>query len=78
MASLGVWCTGAAVAAVGTLLPAAEAARLFDMADVAAVVTVADAPKLPGDQPVLRLDAEGLLEGEPDPGDTDWATADAI
>jgi long-chain acyl-CoA synthetase len=76
VASLGVWCTGAAVAAVGTLLPGAEAARLFDMADVAAVVTVADAPKLPGDQLVLRLDAEGLLEGEPDPGDTGWATAD--
>ena len=72
VASLGVWCAAAAVAAVGTLLPGAEAARLFDMADVAAVVTVADAPELPGDQPVLRLDAEGLLEGEPDPGDTDW------
>jgi acyl-CoA synthetase (AMP-forming)/AMP-acid ligase II len=76
VASLGVWCARAAVAAVGTLLPGAEAARLFDMADVAAVVTVADAPALPGDHPVLRLDAEGLLEGEPEPGDTDWDAGD--
>ena len=76
VASLGAWCARAAVAAVGTLLPGAEAARLFDMADVATVVTVTDAPELPGDRRVLRLDAEGLLEGEPDPGDTDWDTAD--
>ena len=74
--SLGVWYARAAVAAVGTLLPGVEAGRLFDMADVAAVVTVTDAPELPGDHAVLRLDDEGLLEGDADPGDTDWATAD--
>jgi acyl-CoA synthetase (AMP-forming)/AMP-acid ligase II len=72
VASLGVWGCRAVVAAVGTLLPASEAARLFDMADVAVVVSVADASELPGDRVVLRVDAEGLLEGEEDPRDTDW------
>ena len=74
--SLGVWCARAAVAAVGTLLPGVEAARLFDLADVAAVVTVSDAPELPGNHVVLRLDAEGLLEGGTDPGDTEWDPTD--
>jgi long-chain acyl-CoA synthetase len=78
VASLGVWWCRAAVAAVGTLLPGVEAARLFDLAEVATVVTVADAPALPGDHRVLRLDDDGFLEDEADPGETDWDAADLV
>ena len=76
VASLAVWCGRAAVAAAGTLLPGAEAARLFDLADVATVVTVTDAPELPDITPCSDSTTEGLLEGRADPGDTGWNTAD--
>ena len=78
VASLGVWWCRAAVAAVGTLLPGAEAVRLFDMAEVATIVTVAGAPELPRDRRVVRLDDDGLLEGDPDPSDTGWNATDLI
>jgi len=76
VASLAVWWQRSAVAAVGTLLPGTEAVRLFAMADVATVVTVGDAPQLPGDFRTLHVDAEGVLEGSPDPGDRGWEAAD--
>jgi long-chain acyl-CoA synthetase len=78
VASLGVWWCRAAVAAVGTLLPGAEAARLFDTAEVATVVTVTGAPEVPGDRRVVRLDGDGLLDGEPDPPDTGWNTTGLV
>lgn len=72
VASLGVWWAGGVVAAVGTLVPGAEAARLFAMAEVTTVVTVSGAPDVPGVPRVVRIDAEGRLEGAGDSGDTDW------
>jgi acyl-CoA synthetase (AMP-forming)/AMP-acid ligase II len=63
------------VAGVGTLLPGAEADRLFDLASVARVVRAQSAPTLPGDRPALRLDDEGLLDGGPDGGDRGWEDA---
>jgi acyl-CoA synthetase (AMP-forming)/AMP-acid ligase II len=77
VASLGVWWAGGVVAAVGTLVPGVEAARLFTMADVTTVVTVPGAPDVPGVPQVVRIDAEGRLEGAGDAGDTDW-DADAV
>ena len=61
-ASFGVWWAGAAVAAVGTLLPGAEAARLFEMAGVEVVVALAG-HELPGDFRVIEVDEEGELVG---------------
>src|SRR5262245_32484751 len=75
VASLAVWWSGGVVAAAGTLLPGAEADRLFDLAGVARVVTVQDAPALPGDRLVFRLDDEGLLDGEPERDDRGWEDA---
>jgi long-chain acyl-CoA synthetase len=72
VASLGVWWRGGVVAAVGTLVPAVEAARLFAMADVSTVVTVTDGPAPPGDFRVVRVDGDGLLDGRADPGDLGW------
>jgi acyl-CoA synthetase (AMP-forming)/AMP-acid ligase II len=61
--SLAVWWRGGVVAAVGTLVPSVEAARLFAMADVSTVVTVTGVPAPPGDFRVVRIDDDGLLEG---------------
>ena len=79
VASLAVWARGAAVAAAGTLLPPAEAASLFDLADASVVVTVTDAPDLPERFTVVRVDRDGVVDGSapegrwspalPDPGD---------
>jgi acyl-CoA synthetase (AMP-forming)/AMP-acid ligase II len=60
VASLAVWLSGAAVAAVGTLIPAEEAARLLTMAEARTVVTLADAPAL-DDFDVVRIDDAGHL-----------------
>jgi len=70
--SLAVWWTGGVVAAVGTLLPAAEAVRLFEMAEVSTVVALVDAPELPDDYRVLRVDDEGLLQGAPEADEATW------
>jgi long-chain acyl-CoA synthetase len=67
VASLGVWWNRSMVAAVGTLLPASEADRLFQLAGVKTVVSFADAPDLPDNYRVVRIDAEGIVEGEADP-----------
>ena len=74
--TIGVWWNRSTVAAVGTLLPGGEADRLFQLADVKTVIAQADAPELPGDYRVLRIDTEGVLEGEPDPADAGWHDAD--
>ena len=69
VASLAVWWNRGVVAAAGTLLPGEEVARLFDLADVKRVVTVAGAPELPTDHHVVRIDDGGVLDDAPDPGD---------
>jgi acyl-CoA synthetase (AMP-forming)/AMP-acid ligase II len=61
--SLGAWWAGAAIAAVGTLVPGPEAARLFELAEVDTVIAVAGAPSLPGSFRVVTIDAEGSLAG---------------
>jgi acyl-CoA synthetase (AMP-forming)/AMP-acid ligase II len=76
VASLGVWFTGAGVAAVGTLLPGTEADRLFSLAEVKTVLSVPGAPEVPGGRTVVRVDLDGVLEGEGDPGDAAWEAAD--
>ncbi len=76
VASLAIWLRGAVVAAVGTLVPAAEAAGLFALADAGVVVTVTDAPALREGFTVLRLDANGALEGTVPPGPDSWKTTD--
>jgi long-chain acyl-CoA synthetase len=73
--TIGVWWNRSTVAAVGTLLPGEEADRLFRLADVKTVIAQVDAPDLPGDYRVLRVDAEGVLVGEPDPVDAPWVDA---
>jgi acyl-CoA synthetase (AMP-forming)/AMP-acid ligase II len=59
VASLAVWLNGATVAAVGTLVPAAEAAGLFALANATAVVAVEPG----GDVPRAVIDDEGQLVG---------------
>jgi long-chain acyl-CoA synthetase len=73
--SLGVWFAGAGVAAVGTLLPVTEADRLFALADVKKVVALEGAPELPGGRTEVRVDLEGILAGEGDPGADSWRDA---
>ncbi|HEY6530914.1 MAG TPA: class I adenylate-forming enzyme family protein [Acidimicrobiales bacterium] len=75
VASLGVWFAGGAVAAVGTLLPANEADRLFDLAEVDVVVRRQGAPSLGGDVRVIEVDGSGVLVGAADPGADGWTTA---
>ncbi len=62
VASLAAWWAGTSIAAVGTLLPAAEARRIFEMAEVSHVITTADAGQLAGFD-VISIDEEGLLIG---------------
>src|SRR5205807_3837608 len=57
VASLGAWWAGAAIGAVGTLLPGPEAARLFALAEVRVVVAL-DGCDVPGDFRVIRIDDE--------------------
>lgn len=63
VASFAAWWTGASIAAVGTLLPGLEAARLFDLANVRIVITVDDAAHLPGFH-VITVDDEGYLANQ--------------
>lgn len=65
-ASLATWWAGGEVAAVGTLLPGPEAARLFELAGVDTVVALDSAPGLPGHFRVVAVDEEGMGPGEPD------------
>ncbi len=62
--SFGGWWAGAAIGAVGTLLPGPEAARLFEMAGIEVVVAL-DGHELPGDFRVIRVDEVGELVGRP-------------
>jgi len=62
VASLAAWWTGASIAAVGTLLPGPEAARLFDLANARIVIAAEGAPDLPGFH-VITIDTEGYLVG---------------
>ena len=64
VASLAVWLNGGAVAAAGTLLPGAEAAGLFALADVKTVVTTVDAPEIAGNGALVPVDGDGLVVGE--------------
>jgi long-chain acyl-CoA synthetase len=59
VASLAVWSRGGAVAAAGTLLPPAEAASLFAMAEVQVVVALAGAPDLGPGPTVIHIDDDG-------------------
>jgi acyl-CoA synthetase (AMP-forming)/AMP-acid ligase II len=67
VASLAVWLQGAAVAAVGTLLPPAEAAGLFSLARARTVVSLIEAGDLDDGFTVLPIDENGLLT-KSDPG----------
>jgi acyl-CoA synthetase (AMP-forming)/AMP-acid ligase II len=58
--SFGGWWAGAAIGAVGTLLPGPEAARLFELAGIEVVVARAG-HHLPGDFTVIEIDDEGEL-----------------
>ena len=61
VASFAVWLRGAAVGAVGTLLPAPEASALFELAGAKVVIALDGAPELgPGPQ-VFRVDEDGSL-----------------
>jgi acyl-CoA synthetase (AMP-forming)/AMP-acid ligase II len=77
VASLAIWLHGAVVAAAGTLLPPAEAAVLFALAGAAVVVTTTDAPDLPDEFTVVRVDANGVVAGEP-PSATDASEATGL
>lgn len=66
--SLGAWWAGAQIAAAGTLLPAPEAARLFNVAQVKTVISVEGAQPLPGSFRVIAVTPEGDLAGGAVPG----------
>lgn len=61
--SLGAWWAGAQIVAVGTLMPGPEAARLFEVAQVRTVISVEEAPPLPGASRVITVTPEGDLVG---------------
>jgi long-chain acyl-CoA synthetase len=63
VASFAVWHSGAVVAAVGTLLPAAEATRLFELANVRVVIRVEGSGALDGFEEII-VDAEGVVTSE--------------
>ena len=63
VASLATWWAGGVVAAVGTLLPGPEAARLFELAEVKTVIAEAGGPPLPDGFRIIRVDAEGSACG---------------
>ena len=61
VASLAVWLRGAAVGAVGTLLPGPEASALFELAEVKVVVAVDGAPDLEPGPTVVRVGEDGSV-----------------
>lgn len=63
VASLATWWAGCGVAAAGTLLPGREAAGLFEMAGVRVVIASTDAPDLPNEFVVIRVDSDGIVSG---------------
>lgn len=75
VASLAVWWNGGVVVAAGTLLPGAEAGRLFELAGATRVLTVAESPDLPDDYEVLCIGDDGRVDGGQDPGERGWEDA---
>jgi long-chain acyl-CoA synthetase len=70
VSSFAVWHSGAVVAAVGTLLPPVEAARLFELASVRVVIRAQESGSLEGFEEIV-IDAEGVVTNEeslPSPG----------
>jgi long-chain acyl-CoA synthetase len=68
--SFALWSLGATVAAVGTLVPAEEALRLFDLAGATFGLSVTGSPLGSPRFPVLEIDPEGLIAGgSPTSGD---------
>jgi long-chain acyl-CoA synthetase len=61
VASLAVWLSGAAVAAVGTLLPGPEAAALFELARVKVVIAADRASVLDPGTTVISVDPAGAV-----------------
>jgi acyl-CoA synthetase (AMP-forming)/AMP-acid ligase II len=61
VASLAVWLRGAAVSAVGTLLPGPEASALFDLAEAKVVIAAEGAPELEVGPKVIRVDEQGIV-----------------
>ena len=61
--SLAVWLRGAAVGAVGTLLPGPEASALFELAEAKVVVALDGAADLAAGPSVIRVDEDGLVVG---------------
>ncbi len=59
VASMAVWINGAAVGAVGTLLPGPEATALFDLAETKIVVAAVDGAELGPGPTVIRVDEAG-------------------
>jgi acyl-CoA synthetase (AMP-forming)/AMP-acid ligase II len=65
--TLGAWWAGVQIAAVGTLLPGPEAARLFEVAQVKTVISVKGAPPLPSSFRVVTVTPEGDLADDSAP-----------
>ena len=61
VASLAIWLNGAAVSAVGTLLPGPEASALFRLAEAKVAVAVEGAPELEPGHSVVRVDEAGRV-----------------
>lgn len=65
VASLAAWLNGAAVGAVGTLLPGPEATALFELAETKVVIAAEGAAELGSGPTVLTVDDDGAVA---DPG----------
>ncbi len=76
VASFAVWFAGGVVAAAGTLMPPAEAATLFALADAKTVVTTEDGTGLDRDFTVVRIDDCGVLADGPEPLTGAWDDAE--
>jgi acyl-CoA synthetase (AMP-forming)/AMP-acid ligase II len=59
VSSLAAWLNGAAVAAVGTLLPSAEASALFELAETKVVIAAVDSPHLAPGLTSIPIDEAG-------------------
>lgn len=62
--SFALWHSGAVVAAVGTLLPGAEASRLFELAGVRIVIRVGDTNSLGDEFEEIVVNDEGFVTSE--------------